>query len=140
MYVTNCQRKNSCVTRHGTSPKYGTRKLTPKRCSSVWSRNTEQPGRNEEPHRTHLSEVWISAFRLPYAPNRLKPELRTSPRRRGERTGRPWERPARRDSAFLTPRTQDACAPREIAILSGGPAVVHGKMSLFMKKRRGNHR
>src|SRR5437762_13139716 len=35
---------------------------------------------------------------------------KTSPQRREERGGRPWERPAER--VFLTPRAQDACAPR----------------------------
>src|SRR6266516_6262974 len=37
---------------------------------------------------------------------------RISPQRRGERRGRPWESTLPACSAFLTPRTQDACAPR----------------------------
>src|SRR5213596_2276635 len=40
---------------------------------------------------------------------------KTSPRRRGERGGRPWERTLPACPAFLTPRTQDACAPRRSA-------------------------
>src|SRR5439155_12013965 len=44
-------------------------------------RAAEPQPKNKRP-RTHLSQVWISAFRLPCARNRLKPELRTSPRRR----------------------------------------------------------
>src|SRR5213596_3313237 len=39
---------------------------------------------------------------------------KTSPRRRGERGGLPWERTLPACSAFLTPRTQDACALRRI--------------------------
>src|SRR5947199_3885742 len=54
--------------------------------------NTDEPGgiagtkkqKNKSP-RTHLSQVWIPAFRLPWVRSRLKPELRTSPQRRGER-------------------------------------------------------
>src|SRR5205809_8000017 len=37
--------------------------------------------------------------------------LKTSPQRRGERRAHPRERSRERDSAFLTPCTQDACAP-----------------------------
>src|SRR5438034_11314306 len=40
--------------------------------------------KNKSP-RTHLSQVWSPAFRLPWVCSRLKPELRTSPQRRGER-------------------------------------------------------
>src|SRR5438093_6459008 len=55
--------------------------------------NLEQHGRNQKTKkkspRTHLSQVWSPAFRLPWVRSRLKPELRTSPQRRG---GRLWER------------------------------------------------
>src|SRR5437016_11964351 len=55
--------------------------------------NLEQHGRNQKTKkkspRTHLSQVWSPAFRLPWIRSRLKPELRTSPQRRG---GRLWER------------------------------------------------
>src|SRR5436309_8986199 len=60
--------------------------------------NTDEPGtawpqpKKKESPRTHLSQVWSPAFRLPWVRSRLKPELRTSPQRRGEREGRPWER------------------------------------------------
>src|SRR5947207_9038945 len=45
--------------------------------------------KKKESPRTHLSQVWSPAFRLPWVRSRLKPELRTSPQRRG---GRLWER------------------------------------------------
>src|SRR5437773_8957421 len=44
-----------------------------------------QPKNKKKSPRTHLSQVWIPAFRLPWVRSRLKPELRTSPQRRGER-------------------------------------------------------
>src|SRR5438034_11782064 len=75
------------------------------------SRN--QKTKNKSP-RTHLSQVWSPAFRLPWVRSRLKPELRTSPQRRGEREGRPWERtlPACLRFRDYYQSTQDACAPR----------------------------
>src|SRR5437763_14489245 len=39
-------------------------------------------------------------------------KFRIFSRDRGERRGRPWERTLPACSAFLTPRTQDACAPK----------------------------
>src|SRR5207247_3849775 len=80
--------------------------------------NLEQHGRNQKTKntspRTHLSQVWSPAFRLPWVRSRLKPELRTSPQRRGEREGRPWERtlPACLGFRDYYQSTQDACAPR----------------------------
>src|SRR5213592_4998834 len=44
-----------------------------------------QPKNKKKSPRTHLSQVWSPAFRLPWVRSRLKPELRTSPQRRGER-------------------------------------------------------
>src|SRR6266516_875164 len=75
------------------------------------SRN--QKTKNKSP-RTHVSQVWSPAFRLPWVRSRLKPELRTSPQRRGEREGRPWERtlPACLRFRDYYQSTQDACAPR----------------------------
>src|SRR5437667_9359151 len=83
--------------------------------------------KNKSP-RTDLSQVWISAFRLPCARSRLKPELRTSPQRRG---GCPWERTHLACSVNReTVSTLEACAPRRTRIeFPSEPChpVLHGR-------------
>src|SRR5947207_6111116 len=56
--------------------------------------NTDEPGTawpqpKKRAHELICPQVWSPAFRLPWVRSRLKPELRTSPQRRG---GRLWER------------------------------------------------
>src|SRR6266542_3347657 len=67
---------------------------------------------------------------------------KTSPQRRGERGGHPWERPAERGSAFLTPRTQDAgCVRSQGNAQESFPKAkdfsTHGKCSVILRGLRG---